>query len=82
MKKLNACEIKFLKDILHHNDALIEMNNKRYYLSLVEEPAISVQKKDICQDVKEKYYQQRKDLLSGKDFSIDDIFEMMEHGIL
>lgn len=82
MKRLNGREAKLIKDIIQDNDALIEIDNKRYYLSLVEEPRTQYPKADGKDIARIKYRQKKLDILRGKHFSIDDVVEMMERGVM
>lgn len=82
MKKLKEKEATLIKDIIHENDAVIEMDDKRYYLSLIEEPE-QIKNNDIkCEEFKEKVKTTKQNILKGKRFIIDDIVEMIDQGVL
>lgn len=82
MKKLKEKEASFIKDIINENDALVEMDNKRYYLSLIEEPRQKRANDIECEKFHEKIEKTKQNILKGKRFIIDDIVEMMDQGVL
>ena len=83
MKKLKDNEAKLIKDIMLEEDDMIEMDGKRYYLSLIEE-AKTLKDTTVESDpeVQQKIEKTKKDILNGKDFAIDDVVEMIDLGKL
>lgn len=83
MKKLRSNEAKLIKDIIREDDSVIEMDNKRYYVSLIEETK-TIDCKNVESDPKvmRKIEQTKKGILNGKDFAIDDVVEMIDLGHL
>ncbi|WP_284139145.1 MULTISPECIES: hypothetical protein [unclassified Virgibacillus] len=82
MRKLKRSEAKLIKDIVHQNHTVIEIDNKRYFLSLVEEPEPMKQPSKTNTKLAQKYVQTKLDILRGRNFSIDDVVEMMDNGVL
>ena len=82
MRKLKEKEASFIKDIINENDAVIEMDDKRYYLSLIEEPEKMLESEIECEELKEKVETTKQNILRGKRFVIDDIVEMIDQGVL
>ena len=64
-------------------DDVIEMDGKRYYLSIIEE-AESLKNTNVESDpeIKQKIEQTKKDILDGNNFAIDDVVEMIDLGKL
>lgn len=83
MKKLRSNEAKLIKDIIREDDSVIEMDNKRYYVSLIEEmKTINCGSIESDPKVMRKFEQTKKGILNGKDFAIDDVVEMIDLGHL
>ncbi|PAV30817.1 hypothetical protein CIL05_03600 [Virgibacillus profundi] len=83
MKKLNEHEAKLLKEIICENNAIFEMGNCLYNVSMVDAklPARPKNKSETTK-VQQKYEQTKLDILNGKNFSIDEVVEMMDCGAL
>ena len=81
MKKLKEQEASLIKGIINQDGSVIEMDNKRYYLSLIEEPELSMDKKATCPEVEKKIKNAKQDILTG-DCKIDDVVDMMDRGVL
>lgn len=80
LKKLNRHEAKWMKEM---SNTIVEMDNKRYYLSVVEIPDRRESKHASGdQHIHKKYKRIKTNILQGNDFSIDDVIEMMEEGVL
>lgn len=82
MKKLKEQEASLIKDIINENGALIEMDNKRYYLSLIEDPVQRSCSEIECEEFKKKVESTKRNILKGQKFIIDDIVDMMDQGVL
>ena len=68
---------------MHEKDDVIEMDGKRYYLSLIEEAETLKNVAGECDpEIRQKIEQTKKDILNGKDFAIDDVVEMIDLGKL
>jgi len=83
MKKLNGYAAEVIKEIIHDGESIFEIDGKKYYLSLIEEPETTV-KEDVELDLelKQKLLQAKKDITEGKVFTTDEILEMIEQGDL
>lgn len=83
LKKLKDNEANLIRDIIRDDDPVIELDNKRYYVSLIKETKI-VNNGNAESDpvVKRKMEQTKKGILNGKDFAIDDVVEMIDLGVL
>src|SRR5699024_9154860 len=80
LKKINRHEEKWMKEM---NNTIVEIDNKRYYLSVVEKPERRESKHASGdQHIHKKYKRIKTNILQGNDFSIDDVIEMMEEGVL
>lgn len=80
MKKLNRVEAQWMKEM---SNSIVEIDNKRYYLSVIEmSENDNKAKHSLDQDAKEKYKKIKMNILKSNDFSIDDVIEMMEEGAL
>ncbi|WP_042222140.1 hypothetical protein [Oceanobacillus manasiensis] len=77
MKRLNDKEEKFLQTIIDKNNALFQMEGKVYTISLVQEerPSKVPTQPSFIEEKKQN-------ILDGKEFSIDDVVDMMDSGVL
>lgn len=82
MKKLKEQEALFIKSIITDDDAIIEMDNKRYYLSLIEEPESVADEEIECEKIKDEIKKTKLSILKGKRQTIDDIVDMIDQGVL
>jgi len=81
LKKLQGYDAKLIKEILKDEDSVIEIDDKKYVVSLIEKPKIPIS--DESENKPRKKVQQMKlDILNGKEFAIDDVVEMMDQGKL
>ena len=83
MKKINGNAADIIKAMIHEGETIIEINGKKYYLSLIEDPGTTVTE-DVLDnsDLKQKLLQAKMDILKGNIFSTDEILEMIEQGEL
>ncbi|MEH7885093.1 hypothetical protein V7654_12325 [Bacillus sp. JJ1609] len=83
MKKLNGYAAEVIKEMICEGESIFEIDGKKYFLSLIDEPEITV-KEDVERDpdLKQKLLQAKKDILEGNVFSTDEILEMIEQGEL
>ncbi|GGE36021.1 hypothetical protein GCM10011391_13530 [Pullulanibacillus camelliae] len=81
MKKLEGRIAEVMKGIIHDGDTVIEIDGKKYYLSLSEEPETTVAE-DVKDDpdLKQKLLQAKKDILDGKTYTSDEVMEMIDQG--
>lgn len=81
MKKLNGYEAELIKSIIHEGESVIELDGKKYHLSLIEKPETTV-KEDVeaNPELKQKLLQAKKDITDGKVYSTEDVLEMLEQG--
>jgi len=83
LRKLKGYDAKLIKDIVQKDNALIEINNKKYYLSLIEEPEkLTEADAESDPELKQKEQQTKKSILNGKSFAIDDVVELIDQGKL
>ncbi len=83
MKKLHGYAAEVIKEIIYEGESIFEIDGKRYFLSLIDEPETTV-KEDVANDpeLKQKLLQAKKDILEGNVFSTDEVLEMIEQGEL
>lgn len=81
MKKLEGYAAELINEIIREGDSVFEINGKRYYLALMEEPETTV-KDDVEADpeLKQKLLQAKKDILNGKTFTTDEVIKMIQRG--
>ncbi|MFA9556397.1 hypothetical protein ACERII_03680 [Evansella sp. AB-rgal1] len=81
MRKLNGYEAELIKSIILDGESVIELDGKKYHLSLIEKPETTV-KEDIDADpeLKQKLLQAKKDIVDEKVYSTEDVLEMIEQG--
>ncbi|MDY0404973.1 hypothetical protein P5G51_005770 [Virgibacillus sp. 179-BFC.A HS] len=82
MNKLTRNEANLLQKVLEDNDHVIEVNNKRYYVSVMEEPRTLHETKKVDNRDVQRYKTVKNNILKGKEFSIDDVVEMIDMGIM
>ncbi|MFD2629907.1 hypothetical protein [Oceanobacillus kapialis] len=78
MKRLNEKEEKFLQTIIEKDNALFQMEGKVYTISLVQETQRPLEMTKQSSPIEEK----KKNILEGKEFSIDEVVDMMDSGVL
>lgn len=78
VKRLNENEEKFLQTIIEKDNALFKMEGKVYTISLVQESKQPLKVTMQPSSIEEK----KKNILEGKEFSIDDVVDMMDSGVL
>jgi len=83
MRKLDGYAAELIKDIIHEGDSVFEIEGKKYYLTLIDEPETTV-KEDIEAEpeLKQKLLQAKKDIKEGNVFSTDDVIKMIDQGKL
>lgn len=83
LRKLDRHEAALIKSIIHDGESVIELDGKKYHLTLIEKPETTV-KEDVDADpeLKQKLLEAKKDILDGKVYSTDDVLEMIEQGEL
>lgn len=83
MKKINGYAAELIRDIIREGESIIEVDGKKYQLTLVEESETTV-KEDVDKDpqLKQKLLQAKKDILDGKVYSTEDVIEMINQGEL
>jgi hypothetical protein len=83
MKKLNGQAAELIKEIIREGESIFEIEGKRYFLSLIEQPETTV-KEDVESDpvLKQKLLEAKKDIVKGNVFSTDEVLEMIEQGEL
>lgn len=83
MKKLEGPIAEEMKKIICDGDSIIEIDGKKYYLSLIETPSTTVAD-DVEKNpkLKEKLLQAKEDISNGKTYSTEDVAEMIDQGEL
>lgn len=83
VKKLEGQIAEVIKGIIHDGDSVVEIDGKKYYLSLAEEPDTTVTE-DVETDpeLKQKLLQAKKDILDGKTYTTEEVIEMIDQGEL
>ncbi|WP_373893284.1 hypothetical protein [Virgibacillus sp. CBA3643] len=81
MKKLKGHIAEVMKGIINDGDSVIEIDGKKYYLFLTEEPETTVTE-DVEADpeLKQKLLQAKKDILDGKTYTTEEVIEMIDQG--
>ncbi|WP_188456924.1 hypothetical protein [Virgibacillus oceani] len=80
MLKLNESEMKFIRTIIEENNSIIELDNKHYYLSAIEIHESPIKKNDP--ETNERLEKKKLNLLNDGKFSIDEVVEMIDQGVL
>jgi hypothetical protein len=79
MKKLEGQIAEVMKGIIHDGDTVIEIDGKKYYLSLIEEPETTVgEDVEVDPELKQKLLQAKKDILYGKTYTTEEVIEMID----
>ena len=83
MKKIEGQMADVMKEIIAGGDPVIEIEGKKYYLSLIEKPETTVAD-DVEADpeLKQKLLQAKMDILNGKTYTTDEVVEMINQGEL
>ncbi|WP_332632562.1 hypothetical protein [Halalkalibacter flavus] len=83
MRKLDGYEAELIKSIIRDGESVIELDGRKYHLTLIEKPDTTV-KEDVDADpeLKQKLLQAKKDILDDKVYSTEDVLEMIEQGQL
>ncbi|MDY0393327.1 hypothetical protein ACFSMW_14310 [Virgibacillus halophilus] len=82
MNKLTGDEADLLQKVIEDNDHVIQVGNKRYYVTIMEEPKVPQPNKNILKEEVQDYQLKKRNILKGKEFSIDDVVEMIDMGII
>ena len=81
MKKLDGYAAEILKEIVREGESIFEIDGKKYFLSLIEEPSTTVREDvEANPELKQKLLQAKKDILEGNVFSTDKVLEMIDQG--
>ncbi|HLR40969.1 MAG TPA: hypothetical protein VK091_04790, partial [Virgibacillus sp.] len=72
-----------MKEIISAGDSVVEIEGKKYYLSLIEKPETTVAD-DVEADpeLKQKLLQAKMDILNEKTYTTDEVVEMIDQGEL
>lgn len=83
MKKLEGQIAEVMKGIIHDGDTVIEIDGKKYYLYLTEEPDTTVIGDiEVDPELKQKLLQAKKDISVGKTYTTEEVIEMIDQGEL
>ncbi|MGY0694566.1 hypothetical protein ACW2QC_17590 [Virgibacillus sp. FSP13] len=83
MKRLEGYAAEIIKDIIHDEESVFEIDGKRYHLTFMEEPMTTV-KDDVQTDpeLEQKLRHAKTDILDNRVYSTEEILEMIEQGEL
>jgi len=83
MKKIEGQMADVMKELISAGDPVVEIEGKKYYLSLIEKPETTVAD-DVEADpeLKQKLLQAKMDILNGKTYTTDEVVEMINQGEL
>lgn len=83
MKKIEGQMADVMKEIISAGDSVVEIEGKKYYLSLIEKPETTVAD-DVEADpeLKQKLLQAKMDILNEKTYTTDEVVEMIDQGEL
>lgn len=83
MKKIEGHIAEVMKEIISDGDSLVEIDGKRYYLSLIEKPETTVAEDvEANQELKQKLRQAKRDILNGRTYTTNEVVEMIDQGEL
>jgi hypothetical protein len=83
VEKLNGYAAEVIKEMIHEGESVFEIDGKRYYLSLIEEPKTTVNEDvELDPELKQKLLEAKKDIVEGNLFSTDEVLEMIDQGEL
>jgi len=81
VRKLEGHIAEVMKGIIDDGDTVIEIDGKKYYLFLTEEPETTVTEDvDADPELKQKLLQAKKDILDGKTYTTEEVIEMIDRG--
>lgn len=81
MKKLNKHEANLIKEIICENNAVFEMDDKLYNVSMVS-AAMTKVPDCVNPEKQQKFEKAKRNILRGEKCSIDEVVEMMDCGAL
>lgn len=83
MKKIEGEMADVMKEIISAGDSVVEIEGKKYYLSLIEKPETTVAEDvEVDPELKQKLLQAKSDILNGKTYTTDEVVEMINQGEL
>ncbi|AXF56885.1 hypothetical protein [Salicibibacter kimchii] len=79
MKKLEGQLAEVMKGIIHDGDTVIEIDGKKYYLFLSEEPQTTVTE-DVESDpeLKQHLLEAKKDIVNKKTYATKEVIDMID----
>ncbi|QQK74614.1 hypothetical protein HUG15_02690 [Salicibibacter cibarius] len=79
MKKLEGQSAEVMKGIIHDGDTVIEIDGKKYYLFLSEEPQTSVTE-DVESDpeLKQHLLEAKKNIADKKTYTTKEVIDMID----
>lgn len=81
MKKLEGHTAEVMKEIIRDGDTVIEIDGKKYYLSLIEETATTIaENPKTDHELKQKLLQAKKDILNGNTYTAEKVIDMIDRG--
>lgn len=83
MWKIEGQMAEVMKEIISDSDPVVEIEGKKYYLSVIEKPETTVAD-DVEADpeLKQKLLQAKMDILNGKTYTTEEVVEMINQGEL
>lgn len=83
MKKIEGQMADVMKEIISAGDSVVEIEGKKYYLSLIEKPETTVADDvEAAPELKQKLLQAKMDILNEKTYTTDEVVEMIDQGEL
>lgn len=83
MKKIEGQMAEVMKEIISDGDSVVEIEGKKYYLSLIEKPETTVAEDvEANPELKQKLLQAKMDILNGKTYTTEEVVEMINQGEL
>ncbi|WP_438313012.1 hypothetical protein [Sporosarcina sp. FA9] len=83
MKKIEGHIAEVMREIISDGDSLVEIDGKKYYLSLIEKPETTVAEDvEANQELKQKLGQAKMDIMNGRTYTTNEVVEMIDQGEL
>lgn len=81
MKKIEGQTADIMKEIISSGDSIVEIEGKKYYLSLIEKPETTVvDDVKADSDLKQKLLQAKMDISNGKTYTTNEVIGMINQG--
>lgn len=78
MKKIEGQMAEVIKEIISEGDSVIEIEGKKYYLSLIEKSETTVADDvEADSELKKKLLQAKMDILNRKTYTTEEVMELI-----